>query len=58
MEATKKIAYQDTAAGRKIIPVPAELPFTAHREELVAITGSPEWREELVRLAESGRECR
>lgn len=52
MEAVKKISYQDTATGRKVIPVPPELPFASCREELESIVGSPEWREEIVRLAE------
>lgn len=52
METVKRISYQDTVSGRKIIPVPPELPFSSCREELETIVGPPEWREEIVRLAE------
>ena len=52
MEATRRIVYEDIAAGRRIVALPVEAPFASCGKELESITGAPRWRDELVRLAE------
>ncbi len=54
METLKTISYDHEAAGRRIVSIPSELPFSGHIEELQRIRDAEQRRKTLAAIAENG----
>ncbi len=52
METTKTLSYDFEAAGRKVVTIPSELPFSDHYEALRGIRDREERQKELTAIAE------
>lgn len=51
MAETKTLIYDDKVAGRKVLPLPLELPFTRYLDELVKYASTGETKTTIVKLA-------